>query len=293
MKLDFLKPVAEKLAPVAAKATKMKPELMIGGGIFMLVGGTVLACKATLDARKEVDETLEAVENVENPADKTVEYAKLGVSLASLYAPAALAIAGGTMLVVGGRNELRARLGMLGAAYATLDTAYSKYREHVVDEYGEEADRKFRLGISKEKVEEVTTTKSGKEKVTTKVVETVHSDGFGYSMYARYFDAFNSNEHVKSQAQNYDFLLLKQSWANERLQRRGFLFLNEVYEELGFDYIPEGWLVGWKLGNGDGFVDFGIFEARNSIARDAVRYNGNETCFVLDFNVDGPIWDIV
>lgn len=293
MNLDFLKPVAEKLAPVAAKAAKAKPELMIGGGILLMVGGAVMACKATLDVAEKVEDAVDEAATVENPADKAVVYGKAAVKVAVKYAPAAVSMTGGILLVVGGRNELRTRLGMLGAAYATLNGAYSRYREHVVEDYGEDVDRRYRLGLVKEKVEEVTTTKSGKEKTVTRTVEAVHSDGFGYSMYARYFDAYNSNEHVKSQAQNYDFLLLKQSWANERLQRRGFLFLNEVYEELGFDYIPEGWLVGWKLGNGDGFVDFGIFEARNALARDGVRYNGNETCFVLDFNVDGPIWDII
>ena len=272
-----------KLAPLTAKLAKHSPEIMVGGGIVLLVTGTVLACKATLDAKEAVEEAVPDISGAETPEEKTVECAKLGIEIATMYAPAALAIFSGIGLVVSGHNRLRSRLLAMGAAYKTLESAYDRYRSHVIEEHGEETDRRYRLGTRKPK----------KKEGDLPVVESEHSDGFGYSMYARYFDQFNSNEHVKNQAQNYDFLLLKQSWANERLQRRGFLFLNEVYEELGFDYVPEGWLVGWKLGNGDNFVDFGLFEARNSLACDAVRYNGCETCFVLDFNVDGPIWDII
>ena len=71
------------------------------------------------------------------------------------------------------------------------------------------------------------------------------------------------------------------------LRARGHLFLNEVYDALGFERTQAGTVVGWLIGNGgDDFVDFGMYEAVNN------RFiNGLERTPLLDFNVDGVIYD--
>ena len=65
--------------------------------------------------------------------------------------------------------------------------------------------------------------------------------------------------------------------------------MNEVYEHLGFEHSSPGAVVGWVLGDkGDNHIDFGIFEAHSS------RFvNGDERSIVLDFNVDGVIYDLI
>ena len=75
------------------------------------------------------------------------------------------------------------------------------------------------------------------------------------------------------------------------LHARGHVFLNEVYDALGIPRSKEGSVVGWVLnGEGDGYVDFGIFsDPDNQSLRDFV--NGREGSILLDFNVDGVIWD--
>ena len=71
------------------------------------------------------------------------------------------------------------------------------------------------------------------------------------------------------------------------LQSRGHVFLNDVYDSLGIERSRAGSVVGWVLnGDGDNYVDFGIFEVDN---RDFV--NGTERSILLDFNVDGVIFD--
>ncbi len=70
---------------------------------------------------------------------------------------------------------------------------------------------------------------------------------------------------------------------------RGYIFLNEIYEDLGFESTETGNVVGWLLGNGDSHVDFGIFRGDQTI--DFV--NGREATILLDFNVDGSILSLI
>lgn len=110
-----------------------------------------------------------------------------------------------------------------------------------------------------------------------------------YSPYARVFDE-ECLGWTRDAEMNRLFLLRQQEFANEKLQQRGYLFLNEVYDMLGLSRTKVGQCVGWcyDLSNryGDNYVDFGIYDVRN-------RWfvNGQEKTIVLDFNVDGNILD--
>jgi len=59
---------------------------------------------------------------------------------------------------------------------------------------------------------------------------------------------------------------------------------------LGIERSSAGSVVGWTLtrdgGEGDDYVDFGMFEAAN-----ANFINGTERSIILDFNVDGVIYN--
>ena len=52
-------------------------------------------------------------------------------------------------------------------------------------------------------------------------------------------------------------------------------------------------MVGWVMSkdNGDNYVDFGIYDMNNPAARRFV--NGAERSILLDFNVDGVIYDLI
>ena len=73
------------------------------------------------------------------------------------------------------------------------------------------------------------------------------------------------------------------------------MFLNDVYDALGIPRSKAGQVVGWiydeKNPNGDNFVDFGIYDLYKEGSRDFV--NGYERTIWLDFNVDGPILDLI
>ena len=89
------------------------------------------------------------------------------------------------------------------------------------------------------------------------------------------------------------FLVNMQMWMNDKLRARGHVFLNEVYDALGFERTHAGAVVGWimqKDGEGDNYVDFGIY---NDSERANAFINGMEKSILLDFNVDGVILDYI
>lgn len=103
-----------------------------------------------------------------------------------------------------------------------------------------------------------------------------------------------STQYHKDAEYNLMFLRRQQDWANEKLKSKGHLFLNEVYDMLGIPRSKAGQIVGWiyneKNPIGDNYVDFGIYN-NNEINRAFV--NGYEKAILLDFNVDGPIYDLI
>ena len=110
------------------------------------------------------------------------------------------------------------------------------------------------------------------------------------SMYVKFFDENNPNYVKNNREFNLMFLKRVQTYCNDRLKAKGFLFLNDVLDELGFAKSGIGQIVGWlhKDNNliGDNYVDFDIDNDRN-----AGYLNGTSDVIKLDFNVDGCILD--
>lgn len=94
------------------------------------------------------------------------------------------------------------------------------------------------------------------------------------SNYARVFDKENPYWQNSDEA-NIFYLKQQEQYANAVLRAKGYLFLNDVYDMLGFPRTKLGQIVGWNYDseNGNSFVSFGDYQ------------NG----FILDFNVDGEI----
>ena len=107
------------------------------------------------------------------------------------------------------------------------------------------------------------------------------------SVDARWFDE-NATGWTKNQEINHVFLCQQERYANEKLRAQGYLFLNDVYDMLGFKRTARGQVLGWIYNKhnpvGDNYVDFGLNEPRN---RGFV--NGYKKSILLDFNVDGDI----
>lgn len=296
--------ISSTVARQALKAQKHSPAIMFGAGISFAVVAAVKACQATLkveDVLREAEKTRAELHviNTSQPEKYTVDRLKkderqvkviVARDLTKLYAPAFVLGAGSIALLTGAHIVLTKRNVALTAAYVGLDRVFTEYRNRVRNELGEEKDREFRYGTKlKEIVEE---TEQGHE---VKTVKRVGEPG-KRSQYAVLFDQNNKNWQPQAEY-NRTFVQLNQCWANERLRAKGHLFLNDVYKQLGMEETPAGQIVGWVLGGngkttaGDGYVDFGLLDPKTQEVLDFMQ--GDEGSVWLDFNVDGPVWDLI
>lgn len=287
---------------------KHSPEILATVGVVGVIGSTVMACKATTKLSGIMEESKETVEKIKDVVndpsyadryseedakkDMTITYVQTGVKIAKVYAPA---IALGTFslsCLLASNNILRKRNAALSAAYFTIDKSFKEYKERVKERFGEEVEREIRYNIKAQEVEVTTVDENGNEVTTTETVKV--ADPNGYSAYARFFDE-SCSAWQKDAEYNLMFLKSQQQYANDLLIARGRLFLNEVYEMLGIERTKAGQVVGWVYNPdepvGDNFVDFGIYDMDSDRARAFV--NGLERNILLDFNVDGNIWDLM
>ena len=289
---------------------KNSPKILMGVGIAGSVVSTVLACKATLKVKDILDEKNKTVEQIHNcveddtvdyneedkKKDLTILYAQTGVKLAKLYLPSIALGALSIASIVSGYKILNKRNVALAAAYTVVDKGFKNYRKNVVERFGEEVDRELRHNIKAKQIEEKYIDKDGNEKTRKKKVYEIAEDkkpGEGISEYAKFFDEWNTDEHSKDPEYNLMFLRKQQDYANEVLKHQGYLFLNEVYDMLGIPRTQAGQVIGWIYDEnnptGDNYVDFGIYDLHDQQKRDFV--NGLEKNILLDFNVDGVIYD--
>ncbi len=285
--------VGRTIAHSGLLAQKNSPEFLLGAGVAGMVGSTVLACRATLKMERILDEadekrhmakTLESEGHSDYSSkdlkkDLTLIYVQTGMKVVKTYAPA---IALGTLSIAAltsSHNILNRRNAAVTAAYAALEKGFAEYRQRVVEHYGEDVDRDLRYGVREVEIEE-----RGKKKMVTRV----GTDD--PSIYARFFDQYSTSWN-KEPEYNMIFLKCQQNYANDLLRSRGHVFLNEVYDMLGIERSKAGAVVGWLLtsdGSSDNFINFGVFDDNDS-ARDFV--NGHNDSILLDFNVDGIIFD--
>lgn len=289
----------DKLGRPMLKLRKVSPQIMFAAGIAGVMGGTVLACRATL----RLDETLEKATDREVKIQKLTHdeaegfeadkydghmakaKARLVLDIAKLYAPAVGLTVLSIGLLTGSHVTLNRRNAATAAAYTALNEAYGRYRGRVIDKYGKDEDDRLRHGVTY--VDETVATESGK----TKVVK--HERSAGYSEYAQLFTEGNVNWEPNP-TNNWFFLQAQERYWNDRLQSKGHVFLNEVYDALGLERTPAGQVVGWIAGEQqrDGYISFGIFEnERSERVRDFMA--GAEDAIWLDFNVDGIVFEMI
>lgn len=269
---------------------KNSPHIFFVGGVAGVVGSTVLACRATLKLedtldkiRKEVDQAspVERLEDGRFVADEErVQHfgrvcIRSGVRLGRLYGPSIAVGAVSVAALTGSHVQLVRRNAALTATVAAISKAYDDYRLRVQQAIGEERELDIYRDMREETVEI-----DGKKTV-------VRTCGpYGFSPYARLFEESNMN-WKKDAELNRIFLECQQNYANHLLRSRGHLFLNEVYDALGLERSKAGQVVGWVYeGDGDGYVDFGMYEESS-----VPFVEGHERNVWLDFNVDGVVYD--
>lgn len=269
---------------------KNSPRSLFMIGMAGTVTSTVLACRATMKLEETLDDFKDDVDSIKNIAntvpaklydrnqynkDLARVYVQGTYKLAKLYAPALLIGGASLSALTGSHVTLTRRNTSLTAAYSALQMSYDAYRERVREELDGKKELDIYHAIYKED-----------ETIDGKIKALRKADPNRWSPYAKFFDEYNAN-WKKNPEFNRIFIQAQQNYVNHLLQARGHVFLNEVYDGLGFDHTQAGAVVGWVIGqDGDNYIDFGMFEDVNS-----KFVNGWERSIILDFNVDGVIYD--
>lgn len=288
----------------AFKIKKASPELLLVGGIVCIVGGTVLACKATKKASDILDEGHDEVEvmreAIDDPEGNLVKVdekeVKKGIAksklrtlgrVAGAYAPAVALGSAGIAMIFTSHGIMRKRNGALLASYNALDAMFKTYRARVLEEEdGKERDRRYLLGndiseISEDQMNEFD------------LVRRVNEDAGGmlsqypewYGMHTVRFDANTSAAFSMHPFSNLNRIRSTESVMTSRLHEKGYVSLNEVLHELHMDPVPWGQLVGriWMPGEEDD----------NEFVIEAVEVNQDQpgSPIILNFHLDGMIWD--
>lgn len=300
-KTEIMKSVNGVASKTVMKLKKHSPEILVMAGIAGTVVSAVLACKATTKVAEILDETKGTLDTIhegmetgaingqeytteDGKKDTVVVYAQTGMKLAKLYAPAIILGTLSTTSILASNNILRKRNVALGAAYAAIDKSFKEYRGRVIERFGEQVDTELKYGIKAKKFEEIEVDpETGKEKKVKKTV--MVADPNLQSDYAVYFDS-KSRNYETNPDYNRMFLKAQQAFANDKLQTRGHLFLNEVLDDLDLPRTPAGQIVGWTKDGPDGYVNFRIVEVERE-----TEDGRHEPALLLDFNVEGNIWE--
>ena len=328
MKISMIKEsLSGTLNKMSFSAQKHAPTILIVGGVIGVVSAGVMACVATtkvndiLDesktqlntihdaqARLESGETLQCSDGSEYTSenvnkDTAIVYAQTAVKLIKLYGPSVALGAASLACIVKSHNIMTTRNAALAAAYATIDTSFKNYRSNVVERFGEHVDKELRYNLKAKEIEKTVVDENGEVK-TEKVTVYEPGNPSNISGYARYFEQYSRDGEGNvipnpnwQDTPEYNLMFLKrmERYANDMLRSRKRLFLNEVYTMLGIPVSKEGQIVGWVYDPSnpdiDNYVDFGLYNDGPQKYSDFLY--GNDEGILLDFNVDGNIWDLM
>lgn len=282
-------------AKLALKANA--PTLMVAGGVVSMGAGTVIACKQTLKIEEVLANHVPSLEKVEQgeklelssygkkeaQQDRIKIYTRAGLELGKVYAIPVVLWTGGAALVFGGHRMMVKRNATLALAFTGLKSAFDKYRQNVVETFGSDADQAMYGGhVTREVVDPVTGEKS--------IVQERDWDSSAGDPYNRIFEQGATSAWEPDLSVNRMFVANQQRFAQQLLNRRGYLWLSEVYSALGFPENDISRVVGWKVtklpdGSKDiPFVDFGLDKPHH----DDWKFS-KENAIYLDFNCQGLI----
>lgn len=277
---------------------KAAPGLMITCGIAGVAVGSYKAAQVTPMAKEAIAEfkaTRDAIEQHEEDPEAKREcikagYRSLGSTLLHAYAKPVLFVTGGTALILGGHGIVSKKLATTTASLISTDRIFRNYRNNVIEDQGEEADFRYRTGVKTVNVETVEQDVRGRKRKVNKeydVLEEIATDPF-----LKLFDESNPN-FTKNPTRNLDFLRQQVDFLNRRLVAEGFVSLNDVLYQLGYNRCAEGSVYGWFYDpdnpNCHNEIDIGIKDIRRKTIQNAI--NGYEPVILLNFNVDGLIID--
>lgn len=287
------------------KINKKAPTILMfvgGAGTVVAIGVACVKTRQLDDILSEHEKQLERIKRIEEENAKrgnntklaketTAVYANTGIRMARLYAlPIAIEFTS-LFCIMKAHSMMTKRLATLGAAYATLDAGFREYRSRVAEKFGEEAEKKIRLGSKEIEVKKEIVDEDGNKTIATEKVEVVDPSCCDYEkLFTRANPYWDDSEDIVQY-----FFLQTQRELNEKLKARshggrvGSVVLNEAYRMHGFEPTIPGMVVGWIFDRshpfGDNYIEFKVTKVK------VVNENGElEDAYKVDYNVDGNIY---
>ena len=132
---------------VKMSLSKHSPEILIGIGITGMLTTTVLAVKATPKAITLIEEKKKELDVDKLTPVETVKTAW------KCYIPAAISGVAATACIICSNSVHAKRYSALATAYKISETAFTEYRDKVIETIGEKKERTVRDKVSKDQVD--------------------------------------------------------------------------------------------------------------------------------------------
>ena len=234
---------------------KRQPEIYTGAGIVFGVAALVLGVVGTVKACKRVEEVKKEQETDKLPVKEVAKHTW------AYYIPALVAEGVSITFMIGSNKASKHAIAALSTAYSLSETAFKRYKDQVVQSFGEKKEKEVR-----EKVNDNIIEKRPPQKEI--IIETDHGDTLFFDVVSGQY--FTSNIEVIKQIINE---------LNRRMLLENYISLNEFYRELGIEEADCGEWLGWNIEKGYINVYF-----------DAKLTKNGQPCAVLNYSVP-PIYN--
>lgn len=306
--------IVKAFAKVSLTLRKHAPTILVIGGTIGLVTAGILACKETTkldevlakgeERTNQLADKINKVEDFKETGSVSEEdyteddekkdivgvYAKNALDVAKLYAPSVILAVASVSAILGGFGILKARHAAITMAFGEMSAAFAEFKNRTKAAVGEEKYREILDGVGKELKEVI----DDNGNTVVAEVDTVKPIFDPYTFEWNAETTKESGSYTKGDpAGNLAFLMAVQEAFNNKLRNlTGYVFLNDILEELGLPKTKAGQEVGWVIQpndehEGDNYIDFGI-ENVDNVDKETMKFTRN---FVLHFNCDGYILD--
>lgn len=300
--MSFKSTLTRITSRAGAKLVKNYPTIALAAGVAGFVGTVGLSIHASRKMDpiirghvSDIHHTAERFKKQNDPytpeqfrKDQIAIWKFTIVETTKIFAPT---VALGTFSIaalVSGQSVLNNRLGAMTLAYEGLSSVFKAYRGVVAEEIGEDREVELHLNAHRKAWDEGLVTHPDQ------APSELPRDIYGLTFW---FDSETCPmNYQNSDMLNANFLRDVENAMNRRLQQRGHLFLNDVYEALGMQDTPMGAQLGWINipGEKESFVDFGFDRKINETVAGRIKEMSNdEHAYLLDLNVDGVIWNLL
>lgn len=182
-------------------------------------------------------------------------------------------------LMIKSNSILAARNAKLFAAYVGLQETFNRYRRNIIEEHGTQADARAKLGYKKIEVID----EDGS--VSDLIVKTQAGDSLQHSILSLDSSPLWVKGSMRMTVHSYEQARLN---LQRRFDRKGHLFMNEVYETIHEPQTAMGAIDGWSKAKGDTVISFGE-ELHKLVHSDDACMAFTDDCILLDFNCSGEI----